>query len=138
MGQARLVDIDGVQIRERVDERQPDALSHVRVVLDLRRLFVPHDDTVPAFHDVEDRADDLRVVAEQVDPWGERIRGMDRREPAKLSRHVVSSRRDRSERGTPDHQIGRPKSDVIREVRMAPRELIDLHGQRQVEAGDVA
>src|SRR5439155_1424586 len=67
-GQAVSRDVDCMQVAERVDERLADAAAHSWTVGQRRRFIVPHDNAVPALHDVEDRPDDTRIVAEQVRP----------------------------------------------------------------------
>ena len=92
-----------------------------------------HDHTPAPLHDVEDRADDARVLAQQVRPRSERKDGVERRQPPVLPRHVVRGRRDGSERGAANDQLGAAEARQVRQIRVAPGKLRDLHRAREVE-----
>src|SRR5713226_622352 len=51
---------------------------------------------------------------------------MDRHKQAVLARHIVSGRRDRAERRTPQHEFASTEAHQISEVRVSPGKLFDL------------
>ena len=125
-----------MQIGERIDERGADGVADLGTIADGGRLLVPDDDAAPALHDVEDRSDERRIVAERVGSRRERIHRMDRRQPPELARHVVRRRRHRTKRRTPQHELGLAEADQVGQVGVPARKLFDRERLCEVEPGD--
>ena len=131
------VNVDRVQIRQRIDHRLADAPPR-RGVRERRRLFGAHHQAAPALHRVEHRPDDLEVFAEQVRPRREGKDAVHRGEPAELARHVVRGRRHRAERRPADDEVHVAEADEIGQVRVAAGKLRDVRLARHVQARHAA
>ena len=137
MAEAGRRNVDRVQIGQRVDDREADSTPHVRQVLDGRGLLASNDEAMPPFHHVEHRANDRRILAEGVDARRQWKDGMDGRQPTILASHVVRGRGDRPERRSPDDELRGAEAQLIRQVRVPPWELRDLHALAIVEVRQV-
>jgi hypothetical protein len=125
-----------VQISERVDDLFAHRPAQVGPALELGRFVGANDAAAPAFHHVERRAGDARVVAQQIRTWSKREDRVQRCEPAALTRHVVRARGNGPERRTAQHEIEVAEADQIREIRVSAGKLLDGYRRARVEAGD--
>ena len=132
MGKAGLSDVDAVQVGQRIDEREADATPYLRLIPDRRRFLVADDNAMAPFHHVENGPDDRGILAARVHAWRQRKYRVDRGQPARLARHVVRGRGYRPQRRPAHDELGRAKADVIGQVRVATRELRNLHGRATV------
>src|SRR5437762_5959152 len=95
---------------------------------------MPHDNAAAPFHYVEYRPDHGRVFAEQERAGREREKRVERHEPAVLSRHVMSSWRDGTERRPSDHELRATESHQVGEIRVTTSKLPRGHLASKVEA----
>jgi antitoxin VapB len=122
--------VEGVERRQVVDERLGGASREVRRDLETLRELAAQDDSAPALHDVERRAQDVLVFAVEERTRRRRVDPMELVEDPELAAHVVGRLHPVAERRAPQHQLpggmgGTTKAQEVSQVGEAAWELLD-------------
>jgi hypothetical protein len=128
------LDVDGVEVGERVHQRAARAPARRGPAVEFGRLLRADDEAAPALHEVEGRADDRGVPAEHERARREPVDRVDGLQDVELARHVVRARRHGAERRPAHHELLSAEAQQVSQVRVSARELLDRHRRRRVEA----
>src|SRR5262249_25599416 len=121
------INIDGVQLRQRVDHCFAYAPAQSQVLAYLGWSVASDDQPTPALHQVKGRANDACILAQEVWPGGKVKYRVYRREQPVLAGHVVCCRSNRSERRPAEDKFVRSVPNQVGEIGMASGELLDFN-----------
>ena len=124
--------VDGVQVGEDVDDRLADAPPQIGPVVEGGGQVAADDDAAAALQHVEVDAQDVRVGAEREAARREGEGVAEAGQHPVLARHVVGGGGDRPQGRPPQHVLGRPELQQVRQVRVPAPELPDRQRPRRL------
>ena len=129
LAQKYAIGIHLVESGQAIHEALADAAAEIRRRAVIRRHIAPQHDAVAAFHDEENRADDVRVLAQQEHLRSRLEHRMHRAQDAIFPRHVVGFGRHRTERRPAQDILASTGLQQVSQVGVAARKLLDAQSR---------